>query len=442
MRQHSPLFVRGLSISTAVCVPVHLTGIAGIPYGRSPIMTRSSLGLLACLIGCVLAGADQPASPPTCEYRLASTGTLDIADSGDFYIEPSAMGVAPRGSVLVGGLPNLITRRETRAGNSLFGVVIGAEGRRVLVPRPAVKGSLQNLRAAPTASGWLFSFGQSDTVLADRHAYERLLVGEYNERSASWGSIDTLTPPAGFQFGVYVSAPVVKGDLQAVAVEARSPSREPGVLVFSRREQKSWVSDFIPMPSTYLGLETLSDNRLILAAVGADMSQRSDANSILLVNGPSPWRRIGFVPKDPAAPGEAHALRVAARSDTLFLGFIDNRPNGISARIAFGPTSGPFTTAILDSSAVTITPVLGAAHLWITQSQTASQEVLYKLWSFENGQAKLLFHQITDQSAWLAAAVEHGGVTIVQPVMQVKNRSMSTRIIRLAPACTARGPRA
>lgn len=402
-----------------------------LDWGR--LATRVVSALFAGATLACSRGDGRASTTSRCEFRLASEAKLAVADTGDVYIEPSAVAISPYGDILVGGLPNFVFRAGRQATDSLFGIVVEKGGSTVPLLRPPAPGYLNNARAAAVPNGWLFAFGQSDVEPAQRRSYERLLLAEHPFARDGWTRIDTLVPPAGYRLGS-VSNIAVQGGLQALAVIAESPEREDGVLIFHREGAAPWISDFVPVVAAYAEVEPDGHGALVLLVVGPETASDSDANSLLVVTGPDPWSRVASVPKR-SGYSEAHAPRLAIRSDSLFVAFIDRSANGVSARISSGSFGGPLSTVTLDSTGVTVTPVIGAPGLWVTQSPADSGRTSTRLWSFESGRVRLLFQRLSQESAWLSAALTDGRITIIQPSLQTGGRSLSTGVLRLVPSC-------
>lgn len=266
-------------------------------------------------------------------------------------------------------------------------------------------------------------------------SYDRLIAATYSIARRQWTRVDTLRPPEPYTLGQRMSRPVVVAGTIAIAVESHAPAHLDGVMVFMQGPSGAWSSEFVEVAPAYIELAPAPGTGLVMGVVTVDDSKSEDVNSLLVLHGPKPWRRLGFLPKTPRTA--VHFPRLFTHSDSLFVAFLELSEHGVSAKLVSGAEGGPYQETLLDSGAVNVMPILGAPHVWVTQRPRSDSVSSISLVGVENGRARRLWSADSPNPASIAGAATGSLIQLFQMSSQDSTRGPpeTSRIIRLRASC-------
>ncbi len=265
------------------------------------------------------------------------------------YIEPTVFETNNRGDILLAGAPSLILTRDERGKpdlvtDSIFGMILGADRRKRVVPAPIDAKRVADIRASPREDGsWAFAFAELERSQkpGETSRVAHLWYGVHD--GSIWSSLERLPLPAKWQPEPYYSSALVqRGDTVAWAVRVTEQGRAAARVAFFERRGGRWsyeiLSDGIrpdygmtsvPAYGTaYVALAHSDTLGFVLAIVQSDYVftgavqkgeiGRSDAGSLFLFVRRSEWeplRRVVFGSRD----GEAHhpSLSLSRAGDAL-----------------------------------------------------------------------------------------------------------------------------
>jgi len=323
-------------------------------------------------------------SPNTgCTVRETSRTPLLVDGLREIYIEPTAV-LPSRSGILFAGTPNYLyapgfpEQFRDFVQDSVFGAVLGTDGRARLVPAPIDPTRIKGVRGVALNDGsWAVAFAElkhpwqghvPDTVVRFWH-------GIYDGRA--WSRIEQLpTPPAGEMKMAGASSLVVRGDTLFFAVRVVEPKGGFNIALFERR-QGSWKVTVVRTDASYARLTYSDSAGLLLAVVRADATMQRDANSLFLHSRESGWATSRKIIQ--GHPEPVHDPVFSGSSDGPVLTWWVLLPTGgRQARAMIGTLDQGSPVLTLDSLIVGVVPVIGrgGAPLWVTEhleSPTSSE---------------------------------------------------------------------
>jgi hypothetical protein len=240
-----------------------------------------------------------PGSTEACSVRETSRDPLTVEDGRLLYVEPGTFSVSGD-QVLLAGTPNFLTTRApggevvALVEDSVFGAVLAADGTARTVASPVDGRLVTGVRGTPRAGGgWDVVFAEvtgpgGGTTRPDTAA--RLWHGVYDGRQ--WLGLEELPRPSGVTLHPRLASSLLRyGDTLAWAVSASRPEGPRQIALFQKRDGV-WSHEIIETQHARVNLAHSEELGLILVVVQADVTLRSDGNSLFLWARSPEWQPL------------------------------------------------------------------------------------------------------------------------------------------------------
>jgi hypothetical protein len=280
-------------------------------------------GAAACVL--VAACSQKPqlssAAPTATEAaacRVTEVGRhrLAVENGGELYVEPVAMGASGR-HVLIAGVPNYMWIRDAAgkarftARDSVFGVVVDAEGGARTIPAPISARLISEVRVLGRGdAAWDVVFAEVApwTGYFSPDSAVRLWHGVYDGRRG-WSGLEELPMPANTVVRPKLSSVLVGRDGKLAWALRSVGDAGFGLVVYERRAGRWSFESITPeRVAAYPQLAYTDTAGLLLAVVGIDTVRPDAPNSLFLHARTSRWRRIGRVARGGEEPVHDPAL--------------------------------------------------------------------------------------------------------------------------------------
>ena len=393
-----------------------------------------------------------PGSASACTVREASRSPLVVNGTRELYVEPTAV-VLSRSEILFAGSPNYLWApggagdARDFVQDSVFGAVLGADGRGRLVPAPIDAARIFDVHAvALKDGGWAVAFAElkepyrppaRDTVLRYWH-------GVFDGRS--WTRIEPLPVPPGGEMKTAGSSNIlVQGDTTFFAVRVQRADADFDIALYERREGKWSVTMVRSRGGSYAYLSYPDSSGLVLAIVRPDRTRSSDGNSLFVHTRAEAWLTSRKI-----LPG--HLERVfnpvidSSSEGTVLTWFTTGPTGGRSARAMVGPLDARNHALTLDSAInhVVHVPGLRGGPLWITEHVgSPATHALRFIGLAPDGDGALLMRTPNPYTGLFGAtATASDEVILSGPLLRPEppNPSLVTLLIRARVECAARAP--
>lgn len=414
------------------------------------------------LIALLMAGADAAGQGPplvstttspntACTVRETSRAPLLVDGLREIYVEPTAV-LPSRGGILFAGTPNYLyapgfpEQFRDFVQDSVFGAVLGTDGRARLVPAPIDPTRIKGVRGVALNDGsWAVAFAElknpwqghvPDTVVRFWH-------GIYEGRA--WSRIEQLPiPPVGEMKMAGASNLLVRGDTLFFAVRIALPSGGFNIALFERR-QASWKVTVVRTDASYARLTYSDSAGLLLAVVRADVTMRRDGNSLFLYTREPDWATSRKIIQ--GYPEPVHDPVFSGSSEGPVLTWWGLLPTGgRQARAMIGALDRGSPVLTLDSLVVRVAPVLGrgGAPLWVTEhvESPASSELRVVARGVDGTPTVVARTPNPYTGPYAAAAMSTEEMIISGPLLRRESAhpSLVTLLIRARVECAPRAP--
>lgn len=427
-----------------------------------------ALSPLAISILLVATGAGaQSEVPPTrsaagqaCTVREISRAPLTTETSREMYIEPTAV-LPSGGEIFLGGSPNYLfapggpddDRDFVR--DSIFGAIVGPNGRARLVPAPIDPTRIIDIRGLVLEQGgWALAFAElkhpwrppaPDTVI-------RYWYGVFDGRS--WVRLEALPiPPAGELLTAGASALLIRGDTTFLAVRVQE-SRAGIRIALYKRQRETWNITMLERNgAAYATLMYQDSMGLVLGVARADRNAREvkfpgelawDTNSFFLHTGPE-WRAARKILSGNPAP--VHGPVLAFSRNGPILSWVAVSPNGRQARAMIGSLAPDGRVIVIDSATnhVVLVERLRESPLWISEHVGSPAGVQLRFVGRGAGDAPVLLARMPNPytGPFGAAATSADELVVSGPLLRrdAPHPSLVSLLIRARVECAVSAPR-
>ncbi len=422
---------------------------------RSPAFR--ALIALVVMASAEAAGQGPPLSSTTtrpitaCTVRETSRTPLLVDGLREIYIEPTAV-LPSRGGILFAGTPNYLyapgfsEQFRDFVQDSVFGAVLGADGRARLVPAPIDPTRITGVRGVALDDGrWAVAFAElknprqgyvPDTIVRFWH-------GIYDGRA--WSRIEQLpTPPGGEMKTAGASNLLVRGDTLFFAVRVLEPNGRFYIALFERR-QGTWEVTLVRTDAAYVRLTYSDSAGLLLAVVRADVSMRRDGNSLFLHTREPGWATSRKIIQ--GHPEPVHDPIFSGSSDGPVLTWSVLLPTGgRQARAMIGAPDQGSPVLTLDSLVVRVAPVLGrsSAPLWVAEHLESPASSELRMVARDSGGTPTVVARTPNPytGPFAAAATSVEEMILSGPLLrrEAAHPSLVTLLIRARVECAPRAP--
>lgn len=414
---------------------IALTGVASTPAAAQgpPLSSTATTPIAACTV------------------RETSRTPLVVDGLREIYIEPTAVLPSRRG-ILFAGTPNYLyapgfpEQFRDFVQDSVFGAVLGVDGRARLVPAPIDPTRIKGVRGVALNDGsWAVAFAElkhpwqghvPDTVVRFWH-------GIYDGRA--WSRIEQLpTPPAGEMKMAGASNLLVRGDTLFFAVRVVEPKGGFNIALFERREG-SWTVTVVRTDASYARLTYSDSAGLLLAVVRADVTMRQDGNSLFLHTREPGWATARKIIQ--GHPEPVHDPIFSGSSDGPVLTWWVLLPTGgRQARAMIGAPDQGSPVLTIDSLIVGVAPVLGrgGAPLWVTEHLESPTSSELRVVARGIGASPTVVARTPNPytGPYAAAATSADEMILSGPLLrrEAAHPSLVTLLIRARVECAPRAP--
>lgn len=387
------------------------------------------------------------AAEPACTVQQFSQEPLVVDDGRLVYVEADAFAVS-QGAVFLAGTPNFVTQMDAGgkvtgvAQDSIFGAVIGAEGRSFIVPSPVDVRLLTGIRAVGRdGGGWDVVFGEwvpSGASFPD--TVSRLWHGVF--RDGAWTSLDTIPlPQEGALSGAFPSSLLRRGDTLWISTTLQTPSHPPNVALFQYQDG-AWTHELIPTFHSQTELAHSPSLGLLLVVVQPDSTQMRDGNSMFIWAQQPEWRQIRRVVHG-SVDGRVYNPRFTGGNRSVITWITPQEDSGHiwehHAVVApLEDASGPVVTvdsmATATSTSMYVEPS-AAQGFWVTQHEFNRTEAEIRLLGASGSKAVVIARTPSPYLGWVAAAAPAPGKILVTGLHYVQNRYIVSVLIRADLSC-------
>src|SRR5688500_301170 len=196
-----------------------------------------------------------PATATACTVREASRSPLVVDDTREMYVEPMVV-LPSRGEILLAGSPNYLYAPggpdEPRdfVRDSVFGAILGTDGRARLIAAPIDPTRITSVHAAALpAGGWAVVFAElkHQAVAGTPDSLVRFWHAVHDGRS--WTHLDQLPVPSDGAFlKAGASDLILRADTSFFAARVAMRNGSHDVALFEHRQGR-WMLDMIPARS-------------------------------------------------------------------------------------------------------------------------------------------------------------------------------------------------
>ena len=388
---------------------------------------------------------------PGCTIRETSRTPLVVQGARELYIEPNAV-LPSRGEVMLAGTPNYlfapggVNDFRDFVQDSVFGAIVGADGKGRLVPAPIDPSRLIDVHGLVLSDGtWGFTFAEltrprqpqaRDTVM-------RYWYGVFDGKT--WTRLEPLPgPPYGQLNAVGASNLLVQGDTTffAVRVDRAEGSNEVGL--YERRQGKWNLTMVRPPGLAYLRLLYSATEGLLLSIVRTDRSLTEDSNALFLHSRPESWAT--FRKLLPGLPEPVHQPEFASTDTGVSLTWLAATAAGGEARAMLPPLDAASPVLKLDVPVqqVVHVPGLRAGPLWVTHNLGPNGLSRIRFVGYAADGRPLPLAEVANPYTGLfgAAAIGTEEFLVSGPLLRrdSPNPSLVTLLIRARVECAPRAP--
>ncbi len=385
-----------------------------------------------------------PAQALGCTGQELSRTRLIVDGGRELYVEPSVLAVSGSRSLLAGKPSYLFLKRdagetaELESRNTVFGVVLDADGSARVVPAPPVPGSLLAAVAGigTGSERWRVIFAEVDSIGVGDTRVAAFWHGVYDGRR--WSSLERLPQPPGKALQYLNTSPVAENaDTVVWAALTTLEEHQQSVVVFERRGGV-WSHELVATPFAS-GVEAIHAPTIGFAlAIRHTDAEPAHGQSDFLYTRQSGWtlqRRLATVATDGSAlvsPRPVERLSEGRDSTKMTLGFTTPMPTTLGNReeplIAVARVLGEsFSRVLLGNGSI----------LWATEhTDSSGVRELRLVQPMPDSTVTVWRAPNPYRGGFTAAGFSSSDVLIVGPELNETHGVLVSLILRIRIACS------
>jgi hypothetical protein len=391
-----------------------------------------------------------------CAVREVSRARLVVEDGRELYVEPVAF-AASGGEMLLVGTPNYLWKRQTPAGpvlavaaDSVFGAVIGQDGRARIVPSPVDAKRVAGARALGRSDGgWDVVFAElaeRNTSLGDQPVSARLWYGIFD--GSKWSSLEQIPLPTGALARLANPSPIVRRlDTLFWVIRLQTRGGDTELAVYQRNGGRS-SSELVRTDfAAYASLGASDTLGVVLLVVRGDTAQPMRENAIFFFARQPRWELVRRVDGVGEEPVHMPSIDLSSPGALTWLAPVPTADGGRQeARVMLGrleAEDGQLFT--IDSSVTHVTPAVqlrGGIRVWVTEHLSSSDQTRELRFVGHSGRSPVILGRAASPflGPFTAASPAPSQIVIAGPLAEgvTTNPAVVTLLIRVRVDCPAR----
>jgi hypothetical protein len=376
-----------------------------------------------------------------CVGREVSRTRLLVDGGRELYVEPSVLAVSGSRTLLAGKPSYLFLKREpdeaaeVESRNTVFAVVLEADGSAQLVPPPPVAGSMLAAVAGVGAlsNSWRVIFAEVDSVGVDDPNVEAFWHGIYDGRV--WSFLERLPQPSGKTLQYLNTSPIGEtADTVVWAALTTFEEHQQSVVVFERRGGV-WSYQILATPFASRGEALHTPGIGFVLAVTHKDAGNPPARSAFIYSRRSGWtspQQIPVVGTDGRALPPPNNFFASLDSTTAIVAFTAPMP------LALGNREEPLFAVARPFGDAFATVVLGdGSILWATEhTDSSGVRELRLVRPLPDSTAIIWRSPNPFRGPFNAVGLPSSDVMIVGPELDETHGVLASLIVRLRIGCS------